>query len=231
MAIAHRGASAYAPENTLAAFDEALRLRARAIEMDVRVARDGVPVIVHDVTVERTSNGRGAVAELTLAELQNLDAGSWKDPRFAGVRIPTLDEALQVMAGQARPVIELKIPLDPQLLEDVLRRHRVQDSALVISFTAEWLSAVRKQSRDLRVGLLAHSWRADLLEQCAALGAEVLSVNVELLTLERIAAAQRQGLEVWCYTVNDVGLAAACAAMGVAGIVTDRPDLIREKVS
>jgi glycerophosphoryl diester phosphodiesterase len=230
MAIAHRGASAYAPENTIAAFEEALRLHARAVEMDVRLSRDGVPVILHDATVERTTDGRGPVDQLTVDELQSLDAGSWKDPQFAGVRIPTLDEALAVLAGKARPILELKADLDPQLLEDILRRYRLERTALIISFAEPRLVAVRKHSRDLQVGLLAHAWTPDLPQRCAALGAQVLDLNNEVLSLERVAAAEAQGVEVWCYTVNDVGLAAACAAMGVKGITTDRPDLIREKL-
>jgi glycerophosphoryl diester phosphodiesterase len=89
-AVGHRGASAYAPENTVAAFDEAVRLGARAVEFDVRVSADGVAVVIHDETVDRTTTGRGRVAELGLMDLRRLDAGSWMDTRFVGTRIPTL---------------------------------------------------------------------------------------------------------------------------------------------
>jgi len=231
MAIAHRGASAFAPENTIAAFDEALRLGCPAIEFDVRLAADGVPVVLHDDTIDRTTNGRGRVRDIPSFDLRRFDAGSWMHPRFTGTRIPTLEEALRAITPAAAPVIELKVAMDPPLLLDLLACHRAIEDALIISFQPEWLTPFRKAARDLQVGLLAENWADDLPSRCAALGAEVLVLAVDCLTLGRIGAAESAGLEVWCYTANDVGLVAACAAMGVRGVITDRPDLIREKAA
>ncbi|MBZ0251997.1 MAG: hypothetical protein K8I02_01540, partial [Candidatus Methylomirabilis sp.] len=90
--IAHRGASGECPENTLAAFGRALEIGVDMVEFDVHLSRDGVPVVIHDDDVRRTTDGRGLVKDLTLAELRRLDAGGWKDARFAGERIPTLEE-------------------------------------------------------------------------------------------------------------------------------------------
>src|SRR5262245_24640882 len=108
MAIAHRGASSYAPENTFSAFELALSLGACELELDVQETADGELVVIHDDTVERTTNGTGAVTGHTLAVLQGLDAGAWFDRRFAGERIPTLDRMLERYSSRARLHIELK---------------------------------------------------------------------------------------------------------------------------
>ncbi|MEI7768272.1 MAG: glycerophosphodiester phosphodiesterase family protein, partial [Phycisphaerae bacterium] len=109
-AVAHRGASNEYPENTVAAFDRAIELGAPAVEFDVRMAADGVPVIFHDAEISRTTSGQGLLQDWTSHDLMRLDAGTWKHPRFAGVRIPTLGEALACIAERARPVLELKVP-------------------------------------------------------------------------------------------------------------------------
>jgi glycerophosphoryl diester phosphodiesterase len=228
-AVAHRGASAYAPENTVAAFDEALRLGAGAVEFDLRLTADGVPVALHDETVDRTTNGTGPVARFDHFDLLTLDAGSWMHPRFAGVRIPTLDEALMAIGPRARPVIELKVPVPPELALRAIRRYDLEQRAVVLCFVDEWLLPFRRASRDLALGLLAESWSQELPSRARYLAAELVCLNVDALGTPQVVACEAQGLEVWCYTANDVGMVAACAAMGVTGVVTNRPDLIRTR--
>lgn len=282
-AVGHRGASAYAPENTVAAFDEAIRLGAKAVEFDVRLTADGFPIILHDDTVDRTTNGNGPLLQFTRFDLLRLDAGSWMHCRFAGTRIPTLDEALLAIGPFARPVLELKVPIPADLLLHHLRKYDLEEEALVLSFEEAWLRPLRTASRDLALGLLADEWSPTLPDRAAALspgcfvgsrggtrpfesttargalGAEqqlkngaaaggdpegqtggasggemgggggVLCLNVDCLGTAQVAAAEARGLEVWCFTANDVGMVAACAAMGVSGIITDKPDLIRAR--
>jgi len=228
MAIAHRGASAHAPENTLAAFEQAIDSGARAIEFDVRVTKDGIPVVMHDETVERTTNGRGGVSEMTCSDLQQLDAGSWMDKRFSGLKVPTLQEAIATISAAAMPVIELKSALDAPVLEEILKRYGCLSKTVVISFEERWLGPIKRQNRDFRIGLLSEDWPVGLVERAVGLGAEVLAINVGVMQLDRIIEAQAAGLELWCYTANDIGLVAACAAMGARGIITDRPELVRE---
>lgn len=231
-AVGHRGAAAHAPENTVASFDEAIRLGARAVEFDVRLTSDGVPIVLHDDTVDRTTNGRGPVAELSRFDLLRLDAGSWMHQRFVGTRIPTLDEALLAIGPHAMPVLELKTAVPPEILLRSLRKFDLEHDALVISFHEQWLVPLRTASRDLPLGLLSDGWTPDLPERANALAAPTggyLVLNVDHLSPAQIAAAEARGLEVWCYTANDVGMVAACAAMGITGIITDRPDLIRSK--
>lgn len=229
MAIAHRGCSAVAPENTIVAFDEAIRLGCQAVEFDVRLSADGVPVVVHDDTVDRTTNGTGSVSNLTKVDLLRLDAGSWVHHRYAGSRIPTLDEALAAVAPSALPIIDLKQHIDLALLDSLLRRHDALDSCVLISHDPEIVSRVRKLGRDVQTGLLADEWSDDLPERCQRLGCPLLVLNVESVALERIQAVDFAGLELWCFTVNDIGLVAACAAMGVSGLITDDPGLVRQR--
>ena len=231
-AVGHRGAAAYAPENTVAAFDEAIRLGAKAVEFDLRLTADGVPIVLHDDTIDRTTNGRGPVTDYSRFDLLSLDAGSWMHHRFAGTRIPTLDEALLAIGPHALPVIELKSAIPPELLLRSLRKFDLEHDVLVISFHEPWLIPLRTASRDVPIGLLADSWNSDLPERANALAAPsggYLILNVDALGTPQVAAAEERGLEVWCYTANDVGMVAACAAMGVTGIITDRPDLIRTR--
>ncbi len=229
LAIAHRGYSAEAPENTIVAFDEAIRLGCQAVEFDVRLSADGVPVVIHDDTVDRTTNGTGSVSSLTRLDLLRLDAGSWKHHRYAGSRIPTLDEALAAIAPRVTPVIELKERIDPALLGSLLRRHGVLDSSVLISFDLGILAEVRKIDRSIQTGLLADSWDDNLPAICRQLGCELLVLNVEALSAEYVQVVDKAELELWCFTVNDIGLVAACGALGVSGIITDHPDLIRQK--
>jgi glycerophosphoryl diester phosphodiesterase len=229
IAVGHRGASAYAPENTVAAFDEAIRLGARAVEFDVHMTADGQIVVIHDDTLDRTTNGTGRVAESSRFDLLTLDAGSWMHPRFAGTRIPSLEEALLAIGPHATPVIELKAPIPPELLFRTLRRFDLEADTVVLSFHEEWLRPLRAASGDVGVGLLAEEWSPELPRRAKRLGAERLVLSVDILGTPQVGAAEKEGLEVWCYTANDVGMVAACAAMGVTGIITDRPDLIRTR--
>ena len=227
MAIAHRGASAEAPENTVAAFDEAMKLGARAVEMDVRLCKDGIPVIVHDPTVDRTTNGTGAVADLTRLDLLRLDAGSWKHPRFVGTRIPLLTEALQAISDDAIAVLELKTQIDPNLLRRILDEFAIRDASIILSFEQDILKAIHKSMPHTAIGLLSDGWQPDLPDICSTLGASILGLNTGVLNVERIKSARERHLRVWTYTPNDAGSVAACAAIGVEGIITDHPELIR----
>jgi glycerophosphoryl diester phosphodiesterase len=227
--VGHRGASAYAPENTIVSFEEAIRLGAKGVEFDLRITADGVAVVLHDPTVNRTTGGEGPVAEMTLDELLALDAGSWMDRRFAGVRIPMLWEALLAIGPYARPVIELKAPLPWDVLLSALRKYDLERDALVISFEPRWLAELRRMSKEVPLGLLADRWSPDLPANARGLDAEALILHTDSLGTTQIAAAEAQGLEVWCFTANDAGVVAASAAMGVTGIITDRPELIRTR--
>jgi glycerophosphoryl diester phosphodiesterase len=146
---AHRGACRYAPENTVRAFEEAISRGARAIELDVHLTGDGELVVIHDALVDRTTDGRGAVASLTTGEVGGLDAGSWYSPDFAGERVPTLDQVLRLTAGRARLNIELKsVPPGPVAAKvvDAVTEHGAADRAVLMSFDLDSVLAAKRHS-------------------------------------------------------------------------------------
>lgn len=229
IAIAHRGASAWAPENTVAAFDAALEVKCRAVEFDVRLTADGVPVVIHDETLERTTNGKGVVAETTWLDILRLDAGSWKHPRFAGTRVPNLEEALQAISPCARPVIELKVPISASLLAGLLARHEVLSDAIIMSFQPAILESLRAENDHLVLFQLLESWSPKAVRSARAAGMTGLVMKFDQWALDRAMMAKDIMPHVWAYDVNDPGAAAACGAMGLDGVITDFPDIVRAR--
>jgi glycerophosphoryl diester phosphodiesterase len=158
--VGHRGAKAVAPENTMASFRRAWEDGADAVEMDVRLTADGAVVVIHDETVDRTTDGHGAVVEMSLEELRRLDAGSWFDPAYAGERIPTLEEVLAWAQGKVALLIELKYPqrrFRPDLVPAVLARLRgsgMETEVAIISFDGEAIEQVRREAASLPAGVM-----------------------------------------------------------------------------
>ena len=166
LVLAHRGASAYAPENTIAAFRLAHELGADGIELDVQLTRDKIPVVIHDDTVDRTTDGKGLVRELTIAEIARLDAGTWKTEDFAGEGIPTLAQVFEALsdwlhpAGRARPClinVELKTDrlttdgLERQVM-NVISRFGLQNRILLSSFNPLTLHRAKNSTRAFHAG-------------------------------------------------------------------------------
>ncbi|MFD2368755.1 glycerophosphodiester phosphodiesterase [Brevibacillus sp. GCM10020057] len=207
--MAHRGWSGKAPENTLAAIRLALEEPAiRAMEIDVQLSRDGVPVLIHDFTLERTSNGKGLVKDHTLQELRELDAGSWLDEKFAGERIPTLDEALQAVKGRCTLNIELKATSDmyPGIAEKVLKlieRHDMKRQVYITSFDHDLIRQVRKLDADVTTGLIVYGRPVLMMEQLQEAGASVLSMGYPYLTRELAVEAIERGCQVIAWTLDD----------------------------
>ncbi len=242
--VGHRGAPARAPENTLAAFEEAIRIGVDAIELDVHLSKDGVPVVIHDGSVDRTTDGQGPVAALTLRDLQALDAGSWFGPRFRAERIPSLAQALECARGRCGLIIEIKEP-EPQAgsrggrsraadeglgrlvdgVARVLAPGPSRDPVVVSSFSAAALVRVRAAMPRVRLGLLAsRSGRGT-----RALHREVVlhgfHPHLRLATRRRILAAHRMGLEVIVWPVNDRARMRRLVTQGADGLMSDDPTL------
>ncbi|PYS95554.1 MAG: glycerophosphoryl diester phosphodiesterase [Acidobacteria bacterium] len=247
--FAHRGASARAPENTLAAFEEAIRLGVDVIELDVHLSVDGVPVVLHDDTVDRTTDGRGAVASLTLAALKRLDAGAWFSPRFRGERIPTLEEALDCARGRCGLNVEIKAddegraagaarrarPRSPgpaplrvaRAVARALSRTRFGGLLIVSSFSPRALASARETMRRVRLGYLASRTAAGLEALHRKVGLFSFHPHHRLATRRLILAAQRSGLAVFVWPVNDARLLRALVARGADGLMSDDPLLFR----
>lgn len=226
LVIAHRGASGTCPENTLVAFARAAALGAHMIELDVQLTSDGEVVVMHDWTLERTTDGAGAVRERTLAEIRRLDAGAWFGPAFRGTRVPTLAE---VLAAVALPVnIELK-PVGNDGLE--ARALAVVESAGALarvvfsSFDAGALERVRALTARATLAVL---WDAGPVSEAVArarrVGARALHLRKELTTPDALALASAAGLPVRAWTVNELGEMDRLVAAGVEGVFTDFPE-------
>jgi glycerophosphoryl diester phosphodiesterase len=232
--IAHRGFSARAPENTLAAVDKAIEAGADAIEWDVHVAMCGTPVLFHDVNLSRTSNGVGPVRRRTLAQLQALDAGKWFAPEFAGEKIPSLAQALERTRGRVQRVYtevkgfrELE-DLD-RMVEIVRKAERVRDNVFI---SLDWAILDRIAGRDAEVGIgyvVEKAERFDEgLERAASDGRSLLDLDYRIL-LERPELARRaldRGITLAVWTVNEPAEAAALLGAGVTRFTTDRVDTL-----
>lgn len=226
--IAHRGASGYAPENTMAAFRRAAELGARFIETDVNLTRDAHLITIHDPTVERTTNGHGDVKQLTLVQLKELDAGSWFGPQFAGERIPTLDEVL-AFARETDVVFYLEVKADAawgveHALVNALRRGEEAARTVVLSFQSSALATVNRLDPTLLTGLLFEEVPADAVERAVRVGARQIAPRADRVTPELVERAHHEGLQVVTWTVNEPAQMRALAAAGVDGIMTDFPD-------
>jgi len=232
---AHRGWSAEAPENTMAAFRKALDAPYVAgIELDVQLSKDGVPVVIHDFTLGRTTTGHGLVKEKTLAELKALDAGSWFGEAFRGENIPTLAEALALCKGRAKVNIELKTAGDmyPGLAEaavKVIREAGMEKEVYFTSFDHLTMLEAKSIAPDIRTGLLLGGRPVAMKYQFEATGADVLSIAYPCITPELVKETKELGIELFAWTIDDVEPIRAVAALDAdIAICTNRPDRARE---
>lgn len=225
--IAHRGAAGLAPENSLAAIRLGLSHHAPYIEIDVQRSADGVLVVIHDETVDRTSNGRGPVRELSWAELRHLDAGSYFDPRFAGEAIPTLSDVLLLLQDKpATLVIEIK---DPHFYPDIsqqilalLAEYRAQERVVVISFDPAELETFHRLASGIPIGLaVTKPWPIPHIAPGQTVGVFWPGVLLDPTFVYRM---HRRGYAVWVWTVNSPALMRLLAWLGVDGLTTDRPE-------
>lgn len=229
--IAHRGASGNFPENTVCAFRAAIDAGAEMCELDVQLSRDGAIVVIHDETVERTTDGKGEVAELTLEELKRLDAGAkFKGGAVKGERIPTLDEVFSVTSGKCGLNIELKAGgLEHQVAQIMQARNALADS-IVSSFDWEYLKNIQQLHFNIRIGLLAEEKPVDLMMNAVAMRAHSINPRWDMVTSDLCKAAHERGLKVYTWTVDADARMRALIACGVDGIMTNYPERLRKVV-
>lgn len=242
--IAHRGASAEAPENTMAAFRRALALGAEMIELDVRLTRDGVPVVIHDETLSRTTDGEGSVGEIAFADLRRLSAGAWFGARFQEERVPHLAEVFDLAGTGA--AINVEIKAQPGRSEEtalsalgVVREAGALRRALFSSFDPEPLRVLRGEGKDARLALLTGpsslpalygygsptAGRAVLerMEHWQELGLETACVHRTLVSAPLVVDLHAHGWGVNVYTVDEEAAVERLDAMGVNGIFSNDP--------
>ena len=217
--ISHRGASRYEPENTLRSFRRAIEMGSGVIELDVRRTLDGHLVVIHDRTVNRTTDGKGAVSGKTLSELRSLDAGK-------GERIPTLEEVMGNFSGQCGFVIELKEKGTEKQTVSLIKAHGLIKDVVVVSFLKDCLREVKTLCPDVITGLIT-VFGIGCVRSALLLGCRVVATTHHFMTRRLVSDAQRNGLLVCCWTVNDTKRGEKLAAIGVNGVITDKPDLLR----
>ena len=232
--IAHRGASADAPESTIAAFELALEQGADGLELDVHLSADGHPVVIHDFTLERTTDGAGPVSALRVRELKRLDAGGWHDRRFHGQRIQTLQEVLERFRDRTRFWLELKggPALYPGLEERVVSTieiYDVVDRVVVQSFDPAAILEVRALNREIRVGAVVA--RAPLDRAVLVPGTvDAVCPALAACSAGLIGEVRQAGLDCHAWTVNEPAQVDRLVGWGVSGIITDRPGALRARL-
>lgn len=234
--IAHRGATGYAPENTIAAFDKAIEMKADYIEMDIQRTKDGELVIIHDTSVDRTTDGTGYIKDLTSNQLRDLDAGSWKGDEFAGEKIPTFDEILDKYHGKIGILLELKAPeLYPGIEESIAQElkdrnlDKPQNEKMIIqSFNFESMKKMNTLLPNVPIGVLtgskAHT-TPQALEEFSSY-ADYFNPSYGLITEDLVNQVHSQGMKISSWTVRSQESADFLLEMKVDGIITDYPDYV-----
>ena len=234
LVIAHRGASFDAPENTIAAFELAFARGADAIQLDVRLSRDGRPVVIHDAELERTTDGTGAVRARTVRELKRLDAGAWRGARFRGQRIQTLEEVLERFRDRLQFWIELPESTDGDAdLEDrvvsLLDIYDVRERAVIQSSDHGALARIRAATADIRLGGVVAAGPIQPARAAEA-GWHAVCAAADLVSADWAAALDAAGLSCCAWTVDEAARMDRLVEIGVTGIVTARPGQLRERI-
>ena len=230
--IAHRGASGLAPENTLAAFRKALEIGVDGVELDVHGTADGEVVVMHDSTLDRTTNLVSTIKTLTLNEIKQGDAGSWFSNEFSGERVPTLVEALELIKKRAITVLEIKDKTIVPAVVSAIHRTQATDDVIVISFHPSVLLEVRSINPRIPTGFLiggeaeepAGQYAIDCVHRTSEIGASTLNVSHNLVTAEFAYQVRRRGVNLWAWTVDDIHRMRELVALGVQGITSNYPD-------
>ena len=230
---AHRGACAVAPENTIAAFRAARDQGATWVELDVALLADGTPVVIHDVTLDRTTTGKGSLGDIVAADLAGLDAGSWFAPEFEGEKLSTLPEVLAALGELGLNVnVEIKQHAHHkslgQLADTVhkcLRDRPPGMRVMISSFEAECLKAMHRLDPDYELAMLWSELPADWLDIVAAIPANAIHLNYRALSFSVLDRAGERGIVVRTWTCNDPAQMAPFWDAGLGGVITDYPSL------
>lgn len=233
--IGHRGACAYAPENTIASFDKALSLNCRFVEFDVMCTADGEPYVFHDEKIKRTTNGKGKIGEIESSYLKSLDAGQWFSRRFQGEKVPHLGEALKWLDfSNVQANIEIKpYPGSEEqttiaVLSHINRFWPTQKPLpLISSFSLEALMLTHSISPELPLGLLMDKWDEQWLQKAQQINPFSVHLNRKIVKEQRIHDIQQQGYKVLAFTINRKRQAKQFFEWGLDAIFSDYPDLLK----
>ncbi len=227
MITAHRGASGWAPENTLAAFQKAIEMKSDYAELDVRLSKDGQVVLMHDDSLRRTTGIRAAVWDYTLAELKALDAGSWFSPEFKGEPIPTLTEVIQLVRGKMKLNIEIKIsraePEIAQKVVDIVRAENFTKDVMITSFDKVSVEEALRLAPEIPAGFIFNEKNTvDVFSGPWP----ILSAKYTLVDAEFVKKARSAGKTIHSWTVNDEATIRKLVDLQIDGIITNYPDRV-----
>ncbi|MEX2363084.1 MAG: glycerophosphodiester phosphodiesterase, partial [Balneolaceae bacterium] len=239
--IAHRGASAYYPENTMAAFKAAYEMQAEMIELDITLSSDGQVVVIHDEKLDRTTSGKGKVSDFTLQELKKLDAGSWFSDSFSEEKIPTLEEVLHFAKGKISLNIEIKSEAVSNSLHGgieekslkLVKKYGMEEYVLFSSFNYHALSHIRELDVEIAIAPLYERKQSkgklpsQLINQYKA---NAFNCNFKKLSKRWIGDASKHKIPIFVYTVNKERHLKKMIQSGVRGIFTDKPDVLKSIV-
>lgn len=237
LVIAHRGASSLAPENTLAAVQKAVDLQVDYVEIDIHRTFDRELVVIHDPTIDRTTNGSGAVNSFTLEELRSFDAGSWFDEAFVGEKIPTLREVLEITKDKVPLLIELKGERTETATVNMVREFGMEDQVIIQSFDFLQIQKVKQKAPNIPTVFLmskpehsddparAAEWICNIAEYVEASG---IGIRHNWFTPELLARARERNMDIFVWTVDNQNDMKKFIKIGVEGIITNRPqDLLK----
>ena len=226
--LAHRGDSAHCPPNTLAAFRRAVEVQADGIECDLRVTKDGVMVICHDETIDATSTGTGKISEMDFQTLRKEDFGSWFGPQYAGEKLPTLEEMLEIVKDLPYLNIEIKdfgVNKEENIdrFYDMLKKYGCFERTMVSCFDMDLLDDLKKRHPDVRIGFL-YVEKEQVLDVAKEHGCTAIHPYLQRLEKETVDKAVSQGLEVNIWTADSEEEIQKCIDLGCTGIITDEPE-------
>lgn len=232
MIIAHRGAKGIAPENTLAAFQLGLDQGCQGIELDVQLTADEEIVVCHDLTLDRTTNGKGLIVEKSLAEIKTYDAGSWLGDSFLGETVPTLDEVFDLVPDSIMINIEIKYSYEGRMerkLVEFLRRRGRLNNVIVSSFDHKSIRRLKQLEPAAKIGLLYQNNLLDSTAYAQSFDVEVYSLHpyYPFLEAEDVRKAIENGYYVYPYTANEEKDLLQLTSFGVSGIITDFPGRLK----
>ena len=239
MRIAHRGASGQglAPENTLAALEMAIEIGVDLVEIDIHLTADGHPVVIHDRSVDRTTNGTGFIDTMTLSQVRQLDAGSWFDRSYYNEKIPTLEEVLDLCRNRVPVLIEAKTVESAEAAAVLIRSLRAQSHVVVQSFNGAGVRAVNRLDRRIPTAFLMSGGEAVLrrktgvVRRVLKLGANALALKYKAASPELVAMFLARAMGFWVWTVDEEEDMRAMIDMGVGGIITNYPDRLNKVLS
>jgi glycerophosphoryl diester phosphodiesterase len=237
--IAHRGASAYYPENTFPSFEGAIAMGADMVELDVQLTSDAEVVVFHDENLSRCTNGRGRITDYTLMALKKLDAGGWFGRKFKNVKIPTLDEVLDICKNRIAVNVEIKTASVSRIISGgieekclkIVERCRMKEHVVFSSFDPCALLHLKRLDKTAPVAVLYKKkiyGSKRLPDMMDALDAVAFNCSKSELNNEWMALAQSCGIPINVYTVNDIRSMRKLINMGVSGIFTNKPDVLKK---